>query len=859
MSDANCRRTLAADGRFRRPFPLPTSKAQYAPDRRARIEHIALTLSFDFKRAILYGRCETTFTAIGGALSSLVLQAGQMRIKDVRCGGKRTPFELIGDKLHIGVPKLAEGRSATVAVDYEVHKPEQGIYFIRPDKAYPDKPYQVWTQGQDADAHYWFPCVDHPNAKATTEVTATVPADCFVLSNGTLVSEALDRSRKSKTYHWKMDVPHVTYLVSVVAGEFVGRTSKVDGVPVSWYVEPGRETEGQRSFGKTPTMVRFFGDRIGYKYPYAKYAQIAVRDFIFGGMENTTCTTQTDSTLHDARAAIDFTSDDLVAHELAHQWFGDLLTCKDWAHAWLNESFATYFDSLFKQFDRGEDEFVIQRLVDQERYLKEDDERYRRPIVTNVFREPSDLFDRHLYEKGACVLHMLRTQLGDELWWRGINQYVTTNAMGNVETVDFARALERVSGRNLAQFFDQWIYGAGHPEFEIAYRWDADAKAAVVDVKQTQPETDGTSLFSVPVTLEFGLPRGKRERASITCDAREQSFRFPLPAKPQTFVFDPNADVLKTVKLGVPRQMLLHQLASEPLVASRIAAARALASDASPDSVAGLAEALGNDAFWGVRAEAAKALGKIRSDAALAALVRATKVAHPKARRAVAEALGEFRGDEPCRALEPLLASDKSYFVEAEAAKSIGKTRSSRAFDQLSRAMRKTSFNDVVRVHALAGYGELGDERAIAIALEWTSYGRSIFARRAAIAALAEFGDRRKDVVDAVIALLHDKQLRVRLAAVDALGKMNAAAALHELDHLATLDVDGRLASAAVEAAQKIRAGTAQSDELRRLRQDVDELRAANAKLQERLAEVGSPAATDGKRNGRARQAARRR
>ena len=853
-----CRLARHADVSSRRPFPLPASKPQYAPDRRARVEHIALTLSFDFKRKVLRGRCDTTVSAVGGPLTSLTLQAARMRITDVRSGGKRVAFESVGDELRISVPKLAEGRSTTISVDYEVHQPEQGIYFIGPDKGYPDKPYQVWTQGQDADAHYWFPCLDHPNAKATSEVIATVPADFFMLSNGALVGESLDKTGKHKTYHWKMDVPHVTYLISVVAGAFVGRTSKADGIPVSFYVEPGREADGQRAFGKTPKMVRFFDERIGYKYPYAKYAQIAVRDFVFGGMENTTCTTQTDSTLHDARAALDFSSDDLVAHELAHQWFGDLLTCKDWSHAWLNEGFATYFDALFKEFDLGEDEFAMQRITDQDVYLKEDGERYRRPIVTNVFREPVDLFDRHLYEKGGCVLHMLRTQLGDELWWRSINRYVTANAMGSVETVDFARALEQVSGRNFARFFDQWVYGAGHPEFSVAYHWDGDAKAAVVDVKQTQPEADGTALFSVPLVLEFGLPRGKRERVNIVSDAREQTFRFPLPAKPQTFVFDPNADVLKAVKLDVPREMLLRQLADEPRVASRIAAARALAVDASPDVVAGLAQALGSDRFWGVRAEAAKALGRIRNDAALAALVRATKVAHPKARRAVADALGEFRGDEPCRALEPLLASDKSYFVEASAAASIGKTKSSRAFELLRKALGKNSFNDVVRVQALEGLGELGDERAVPIALEWTAYGRSTFARRGAIHALVQLGERRKDAIDALIALLHDKQLRVRIAAADALGKMNASAALPELDHIAALDVEGRLASTALEAAQKIRAGTAQSDELKRLRQDVDELRTANAKLQERIADL-EPAALNGKRNGRMSSAARQR
>src|SRR5579863_1096005 len=225
-----------------------------------------------------------------------------------------------------------------------------------------------------------------------------------------------------------METPHVTYLVSCVAGRFSEHTDLVDGVPVSYYVAPGREAEGKRSFGKTPKMVQFFGDRLDYRYPYTKYAQVAVSDFIFGGMENTTATTQTDATLHDARAHLDFSSDPLVAHELAHQWFGDLLTCKDWSHAWLNEGVATYFDALFREFDRGEDEFTYHLVELQDAYKREDREHYRRSIVTNVYMEPVDLFDRHLYEKGACVLHMLRTQLGDESWWKTMARYVADNA-----------------------------------------------------------------------------------------------------------------------------------------------------------------------------------------------------------------------------------------------------------------------------------------------------------------------------------------------------------------------------------------------------------------------------------------------
>ena len=375
MNEAYCRRAdVAGNSIGRRPFALPGTKPRYAPDRPAAIEHIALTISFDFKNHVLVGSCRTTFRAVGKSLDSLEMDADHLHIKAARsASGKKLSFVLAGGKLEIELDQtLQPGKSSTVIVDYEARQPTQGIYFISPDKGYPRKPVQVWTQGQDQDAHYWFPCIDYPNAKATTEIIATVPANFFVLSNGALVSTVSDTKAKTKTYHWKMDTPHVTYLVSCVAGEFSGETEMLGDLPVSYYVVPGREADGERSFGKTPKMVKFYSDRIGVPYPYAKYAQIAVTDFIFGGMENTSATTQTDTTLHDARAHLDFSSDALVAHELAHQWFGDLLTCKDWSHAWLNEGFATYFEALFREFDQGEDEFDYYRLMLAQRYFEED-------------------------------------------------------------------------------------------------------------------------------------------------------------------------------------------------------------------------------------------------------------------------------------------------------------------------------------------------------------------------------------------------------------------------------------------------------------------------------------------------------
>src|SRR5579864_5555279 len=543
MNYGYCRRLResAGVGMARRPFALPNAKPHYAPDRPAAIEHIALTLRFDFKEHILFGECRTTLRAVGKPLRTIEMDSAQLVIRSVRgSNGKKLDFESMGGKLRIDLGQsLHTGKATTITIDYEARKPRQGIYFIGPDEGYPKKPVQVWTQGQDQDAHYWFPCIDYPNAKATTEVTATVPSDFFVLSNGSLVSALEDKKLKTKTYHWKQETPHVTYLVSCVAGKFSGHTDKLGDLAVSYYVQPGREADGARSFGKTPKMVKFFSDSLKMPYPYTKYAQIAVADFIFGGMENTSATTQTDTTLHDARAHLDFSSDGLVAHELAHQWFGDLLTCRDWSHAWLNEGFATYFEALYREFDRGEDEFQYYRIALQDAYKREDAEQYRRAIVTNVYMEPVELFDRHLYEKGACVLHMVRSRLGDALFWKAMGRYVADNATRNVETVDLARAIEEVTGLNFAPFFDQWVFRAGHPEFDVAYEWDDVRKQAVFTVKQTQTVDEQTPLFDTPVTIEFGHSSGASEPFTVDCDSTEQTFHFNLRAKPATFVFDP--------------------------------------------------------------------------------------------------------------------------------------------------------------------------------------------------------------------------------------------------------------------------------------------------------------------------------
>jgi aminopeptidase N len=838
MNEAYCRRLIDAVTHMnnRRPFALPGTKPRYAPDRPASIEHIALVLSFDFKEHVLFGSCRTTFSAVGKPLDKLEMDADHLRIKTVRnAGGKRLDFELLGGRLIIDLGQtLAPGKSSTIIVDYEARQPTQGIYFVSPDTAYPKKPVQVWTQGQDQDAHYWFPCIDYPNAKATTELTATVPANFFVLSNGALVSAVEDKKAKTKTYHWKMDTPHVTYLVSCVAGAFSESTSLVGQLPVSYYVVPGREADGERSFGKTPKMVKFFSDRIGVPYPYAKYAQIAVTDFIFGGMENTSATTQTDTTLHDARAHVDFSSDGLVAHELAHQWFGDLLTCKDWSHAWLNEGFATYFEAMFREFDQGRDEFDYYRLALAQRYFEEDRKEYRRPIVTNVYVEPIDLFDRHLYEKGASVLHLIRRTLGEDLWWKAIHHYVAEHKLQNVETIDFVRAIEDISGRNMLPFFDQWVFKGGHPSFRVSYNWDEKNKAAAVRVEQTQDTSDGTPVFTLRLTISF-VSGKTEERFQVDLEQREQTFTFGLAKRPDIFYFDPDGDVLKTVELRVPLEMLIRQSLADRNLCARVDAIRTLAKDPNPDVVDALDRLLSGKSFWGVAAQAAAGLGNIRSERAFTALVKARKIDHPKARRAVANALGQFRGDEAADALAPLLARDASYFVEAEAALAIGKTRSKNAHSLLVTALQKDSFNEIIRVFAFRGLAELGEERAIPLLMEWTEYGRPVFAREAAILALGKLGQGDRKVCSRLIELLDDKNFWARLAAIRALEELHDSTALAALQRIASQDIEGRLKGAATQAVRAISENQERSVQLRELRGEIEGLRESNKTLLDRI------------------------
>ena len=789
-------------------------------DRTYDVQHLKLDIAFDHAEGSVIGTTTTTLAPINDGLSRVVFDAVDLSIESVslavdvaveavsRKGNRPLTYTVENGQLIIDLDQpYPSGETITLQVAYHA-RPRMGLYFVRPDEAYPDKPWQIWSQGETEESRYWFPCYDFPNDRMTSEMVVTVPDSQMAISNGELLEVRRNEDDGTVTYHWRENVPHVTYLVSVVVGEFVELQDEWEGIPVLYYVEPKYKDKVTRSFAKTPDMIDFFSEMIGIRYPYEKYAQTTIADFMWGGMENISATTLTENTLHDERAHLDVSSDGLVAHELAHQWWGDLLTTKNWNHIWLNEAFATYFDALYVEHDKGRQEFILKLESDRRAYFAEDANRYRRPIVTNRYEDPEEMFDRHTYQKGALVLHMIRTLLGDELWWKAIRHYARTHTGQTVETNDFKQAIEDATGRSLEWFFDQWVYHGGHPEYEVSWKWSRKNQAVALEVKQVQAVDEVTPLFRMPVevavTGEFGT-----ETFSIQVDEAGETFYLPVPAKPLRVEFDPNDQVLKELTFPKHKKELLDQLAHSGDV-GRMRAAGWLVEYADSKVTEALGKALRQDPFRGVRAQAARALGEIKTSAARDALLAGLRDEHAHVRRAVISALGNYIGDaQVAAALENVFRSDSSYFARAEAVKSIARLGALNAYDLCTEALEAASHQEVIRGAALSGLATLKDPRGVDQALKWSDYGQPSRARIEAISALAGLAAhaprRRKEIRERLVALLEDPQFRVRLAAIDALGKLGDPKTLKALEASLEREVHFRHRDRARKAISKVR------------------------------------------------------
>ncbi len=843
-------------------FEMPGAKPHYNPDRPGQVEHIALDLSLDLDKQICEGTCKIRIMPVRDGIDKLTLDAVDQQIESIKVGSTKQEFDYDGEQLHVRLKQPTKaGKALTLTIAYRLDQPQRGIYFIGPDKHYPDRPVQVWTQGEDEDSRFWFPCFDYPGQLSTSEIKVRVPGKYQVVSNGELVEVKEDGD--DKIHHWHQKQVHPTYLMALAVGEFDVIQDQWQDIPVTYYVEKGRQDQGQLTMGKTPQMIEFFSEKYGYKYAYPKYAQVCAADFIFGGMENTSVTILTDRCLLDERAALDNrNSESLVAHELAHQWFGDLLVINHWSHAWVKEGMATYSEVMWTEKEYGADDAAYYRLGEIRSYLSEDKSRYRRPMVTHIYREAIELYDRHIYEKGGCVYHMIRTELGDELFWRAIHTFVQDHAHQTVETIDLLRAIDKATGRNLRFLFDQYVLRGGHPDYKVAYSWDGDSNLAKLTITQTQAKDGDTSstsgLFDLRIPIGFGYV-GSGKSAKVTVETftvriheREQAFFFPLKKKPDFISFDVGNNYLKTVELEYPVAELKAQLKHDPDPLSRIEAATALAKKGSLEAVNALTAALTDDPFWGVRAEVAEQLASVKLDQAVAGLLKGLKDKESKVRRAVAEALGDIKTAESYKALKTIAdKGDKSYYVESAAIRSLGKVGAA-DFDGNAKEKKtlkllegilkeRQGWNEMVRSGAIGALSHFkSSEEALEIILKYTEPGVPQALRLSAIRALGTIskGQSKPNVeriLDRLDTIAHESFFLTQVSAVIALGSMETPRAMGILQSLADHTPDGRVRRRAQEAAQQVQKAIGKDQAVEKLQQEIDELKQSNQELKSRL------------------------
>ena len=755
-----------------------------APSRDYDLQHSTLRLSFDTAERKVIGDVEHRISMVHDAATKIVFDCAALNVESVTLDGHPAKYEQSGEQLAVLLPAPARsGDGHTIEIRYQGH-PRQGLFFILPDKNYPDRPTQIWTQGEAEDTRYYLPTYDYPNDRLTTDTYLTVPAGWETVSNGQLEGKTADANGRI-TWHWAQHEPVSTYLISVVAGEFDRVEDTRQSPPLSFYAPRGDRERIPVTFGRTRAMLDFFSATFGVPYPWAKYAQVAVNEFTEDGMENTSATTiSTRALLHPALAAEQPEGeDDLISHELAHQWFGDLVTCQDWTNLWLNEGFATLAEYIWEEHAYGRDAADFRRWRDARDWLTSE-RLFAVPIVNSNFTDSME-YAGNIYTKAGLVLSMLQEQMGAAPFYAGLKHYLERYRDQNVVTADLERALEESSGEKLDTFFRQWFFGAGAPQLALRSSYDAAAHAVRLEVRQTQRLEGAVGLFTLPTQVEITTATGAK-RFPIVVSKASESFTFPAESAPLMVLFDPGSTLLAGAEFQKPAAEWMYQLRKAAAVPDRADAAAVLAGfEGQPGVLTALSEAARTDPFWGVRSEALYSLARMRATHGRDALLAALDDADPRVTETAATLLAEFPHDaEVAARLEAVSRSGKFYREREAALFALGRLQSPNAYPVLREAARTESPDDVLRRAAFRGFQELGDARAVPVVLEWAAPGRPLPARSAAIRALGGLDQRNREITKTLLADLSERIVQVRMAALGALDERRDPAAIAPLEAL---------------------------------------------------------------------------
>ncbi len=805
---------------------LPGGPDRPVRERQVDIRRLSADLRFDMERQAISGEASIELAPLRPDLESVSLDAADLEIERVEMisGGSATRLEHVveGRQLRVDLSApVAAGESLTLRIAYSC-TPGAGMYFFPASKR---RAAQAWNYGEGGLHYGWVPLYNDTDDRFAVDLRITVDRPYVALGNGAL-EETRDNPDGSRTFHWVQEEEIPNYLLALDVGEFVevplGAATVGDRqVPLSVWTAPGEEDAVAHTFRETPAMLEFFAERFGHPYVWPKYDQVTLREFDWA-METATMVgfSETyerragdprDSQPSFHQAWPTWTTRDTIAHELAHHWFGDLVTCRSLGSLWLNESFATFSHTVWTGEALGEDDLTYQRWRYRDSYLDHIRETGEvRPLEYLRYETPGDMYQLETtYLKGALVLHMLRRFLGDEGFYGAVSDYLEEHAFSEVTAADFQRALERETGRNLSWFFDDWIVGGGgHPVFQVSYRWSPDRRVVDLTVKQIQADLPFENLFRLPVEVEIVTTKGT-DKHTVELDDWVTRVSLPAGERPLAVVFDKGNWLVAEHHFERSLEDLLY-LVEHGDLAARLQGARQIAADYPRrwETAEALDDLLSDtEAHWGLRQEAARGLGTIGDEAARVALVGAAIDPDRRVRRAVAVALGRVGGTMASEALRVMVERDDAEDVVAAAALSLGRTHANGAAETLRRLLRRQSrWAHALRLGALLGLAELEDPSLAPTFAANVGPEVPSPVRLAALDGWFRADPADKDLGARLRELTADDNLAVRGDAIEKLGQLHRAADLPFLERLAAAEPNENLAQAARDAAEVIRA-----------------------------------------------------
>ncbi|MBM4112602.1 MAG: hypothetical protein FJ253_04390 [Phycisphaerae bacterium] len=817
-TEEGCGRALEASGeRGKGEFDPATGadNRNWAPNPLVDYRHLRLDLDLvDMNEGRFEGLVTYRIFPIGAPVRGLSLDCAGLDVAWVRWGrdsdhaGADIEHFHDGSRLSLRFEEALANREHEISIRYSGRQPTQGLVFT-PSNGSAGAP-EVHSQGQAESNHHWFPCHDFPNVRLPIDFRITAPKGLEVSANGAFVSRseapaggatgAVKDASAFELWQWKQEKPIVPYLVAIVAGRFARVPLEGGGttVPMHVWVPPGREADVARTFGRTGEMVALFEEVFGQKYPWARYDQIVVRNFGAGGMENVSATTLHPGSIFDDVAGEEEDLDGLISHELCHQWTGDLVTCRTWAHIWLNEGWATYGTALWFEQRDGEEGY-FDSMYSNAGVARRDSTEGPVPMVSEIYRRPFETFSRapNPYSKGASILHMLRERLGEPVFYAGVHRYMAEHAGGLAETDDFRTALEAASGQSLEWFFDQWCFRPGCPRLKAEVSYDAETRRMRVKVEQTQKIDERTPAFrlDLPIVVETasGAQTHPWEIHERACE-RE----FELDGPPTLVAIDPRLASLKTIEVTMPSELLIACAARGPTQAARRGAIEALAKRNEPAVIDALATIAGAQGVArSSRREAIEALAGFGSPEALAKLLELFDrgESDPRVRAALVATLEKQPKDDAAQRLEKVALDDRSYQCRAAAARGLGAIKAADKADALVALAQVPSHQERVRVAAIEALVAIEDARALEPALALAARGNFDRARPDAIRALGSIVSKpdsaeRSRVVEKLVEMLDDPERRSRDAAGEALASLKATEALPRIEAIAASDRD---------------------------------------------------------------------